>query len=319
MKLKLTKEEYEVEAILNDRRKRRLNKRTKKFKYYTEYLTKWKNCNEITWEKEKTLCKCQTLISKYLIEKEQKEKAKNENEGKNSKFISKTPKKLKTSKKIIFNVEKIESKNNGKVEMNKNINIVNSADLIPPIGTISNEPINLNNNIFSAKNQHEFQDKYDKNESSDEVDSNQKTEATPLKLKTLLNKKRNKSRNKSDDGILESKTKTNKTIKRKKSYLKKDKSVNSKSGCRKKNFRNKSYSDKSENIRSFKTKKFRYKLKIKQKPKNTRKMKNKKSADKKNYEIIISEDREKMKNNIKNTAPYNFSDNFTFYMKTLNQ
>ena len=188
MKIKLTKEEYEVEAIINDRKRRRINKRTKKFRYYNEYLTKWKNCNEATWEKEKTLYKCKVLIDKYLNEKKEKEKAKNERKRKKykkSSFISKSPKNLGTSKKIFFNVEKIESKKNEKVEKNSNLDDINNPSLISSITNISNEQGNLKNNIILIKNGNYYKN----DESSDEIDSNVKTEATPLKFTTFLNKK----------------------------------------------------------------------------------------------------------------------------------
>ena len=66
--------EYEVKSIIDDRKRRKLNKVTGKFEFYYEYLIKWKYFYKPTWEPEQNLSNCQDILNKYLIEKDKNEK-----------------------------------------------------------------------------------------------------------------------------------------------------------------------------------------------------------------------------------------------------
>ena len=80
--------EYEVENILDHKRRRKFNFETKEYYYIKEYLIKWAGYDETTWEPEENLQNCQELLNDYWkLVKINKLRERNRNNNK-------TPKKL---------------------------------------------------------------------------------------------------------------------------------------------------------------------------------------------------------------------------------
>ena len=122
--------EYEVEAIQNDRKKRVYDKRKRKWFFITEYYIKWAGYKKRTWEPEENLVNCGLLLKNY-----KKNKNKNSNSMNNSHNIynkhntniknsSRTPIKFVTSKRkeINYNNSNKKTKEKNKEINNKKIN-----------------------------------------------------------------------------------------------------------------------------------------------------------------------------------------------------
>ena len=71
--------EYEVEAIQNDRKKRVYDRSKRKYFFITEYFIKWAGYKRGTWEPEENLVNCGLLLKNY-----KKNKNKNSNSMNNS-------------------------------------------------------------------------------------------------------------------------------------------------------------------------------------------------------------------------------------------
>lgn len=87
--INLPETEYEVENILDHKKRRIFNYETKRYHFIKEYLIKWAGYDETTWEPEENLQNCQELLSDYwkLVKiNKLREKYRNNN--------NKTPKKL---------------------------------------------------------------------------------------------------------------------------------------------------------------------------------------------------------------------------------
>lgn len=101
--------EYEVENILDHKRKRKYNLETKKYYYIKEYLIKWAGYDEISWEPEENLQNCQELLSDYWkLVKINKLRERNRNNNK-------TPKKLVKSHRSHIIIRNFISNNNSKI------------------------------------------------------------------------------------------------------------------------------------------------------------------------------------------------------------
>lgn len=82
--------EYEVENILDHKRKRKFNYETKKYYYIKEYLIKWAGYDEITWEPEENLQNCKELLNDYWkLVKINKLRERNRNNNKTPKKLAK--------------------------------------------------------------------------------------------------------------------------------------------------------------------------------------------------------------------------------------
>lgn len=163
--------EYEVKSIIDDRKRRKLNKVTGKFEFYYEYLIKWKYFYKPTWEPEQNLSNCQDILNKYLIEKDKNEK---KNKAMSSCKIPIRRKKNKTFGSPIKE-KKIRKKNKSK---SKSIIFKDESKSITPI---KNKNSNANKTTIKPNKISEGEESTNKN--SDKV---------PKKIPNFLNKKRNK-------------------------------------------------------------------------------------------------------------------------------
>ena len=68
--------EWEVEKILEERKKRKKNEKTGKYKYIKEYLIKWVGYEYPSWEPEENLENCQESIKDFKLKKLQIKKKK---------------------------------------------------------------------------------------------------------------------------------------------------------------------------------------------------------------------------------------------------
>lgn len=84
-----SKEEFEVEAIVNDRIKKTYDKKTKTYRETKEYLIKWAGYKRRTWEPIENLDNCREMLLKYLMEK-------SNNSGKKKNKSLKSPKKFES-------------------------------------------------------------------------------------------------------------------------------------------------------------------------------------------------------------------------------
>ena len=60
-------QEYEVEKILKEKKKRRKNPKTGKIEYIKEYLVKWIGYDDPSWEPEQNLDNCKELLSEFIV------------------------------------------------------------------------------------------------------------------------------------------------------------------------------------------------------------------------------------------------------------
>ena len=61
--------EYEVEAIVGDRKKKKYDKKTRKYKVINEYLIKWRGFKKKTWVSSNNLKNCLDKLIKYILTK----------------------------------------------------------------------------------------------------------------------------------------------------------------------------------------------------------------------------------------------------------
>lgn len=80
-------QEWEVEKIIRDRKRRKNDLINGKFKYIKEYLIKWVGYEIPSWEPEENLEHCQDILNDYLLRKTEKNIKKQRKTEKNQKYI----------------------------------------------------------------------------------------------------------------------------------------------------------------------------------------------------------------------------------------
>ena len=122
--------EYEVEAIVDDRKKRYYDKKSKSYKFTTEYLIKWVGYKRRSWEPEQNLENCKEMLLKYKVNKKnlfRKNGSKTPiksnipKNNKNKDNIS-TPHKLKKNPYLAYLSDKEDDKNYNKNNNDNNYN-----------------------------------------------------------------------------------------------------------------------------------------------------------------------------------------------------
>ena len=96
--------EFEVEDIINDRKRLKFDEAKDKYIYIKEYFIKWVGYKKKTWEPEENLKHCSTILEKYL---QRKRNGIKENQKKNKIFLNSE---LKKNKERIFYIYKIKAK-----------------------------------------------------------------------------------------------------------------------------------------------------------------------------------------------------------------
>ena len=158
--------EYEVEEIVNDRKKKYYDTKKKTYKFITEYLIKWVGYKRRSWEPEENLDNCSEMLSKYKINK--RNLMRNNN--------SKTP--LKSFKS---NIEKI---NKNKKNIKSPLKLKNSPYL-PYLSDKDDKNDDKNDDNDEEYNQED----YNEDKSDISLKSN-------IKNKTKKKVKKNKHKNK---------------------------------------------------------------------------------------------------------------------------
>ena len=100
----IQEDEFEVEAILDYRKITKTDEKTKKVSVVEEYLIKWLNFDEQSWEPLSNLDNCQELLNDF------KKKMKKKNPSNSRKKTSKSKKSLNTSKNINRKILKVKEK-----------------------------------------------------------------------------------------------------------------------------------------------------------------------------------------------------------------
>ena len=139
--------EWEVEKILEERKKRKKIEKTGKYKYIKEYLIKWVGYEYPSWEPEENLENCQESLKDFKLNKNKKKKGKKEKGKEKKKIISKKSK--------LFQLERTESfilNNSKKRKLSKNKNNENENKLIIPNIYTNNELSNKEENNFDSLN-----------------------------------------------------------------------------------------------------------------------------------------------------------------------
>lgn len=163
----ISKGEYEVEAIVNDRKKKYYDKKSKTYKFMKEYLIKWVGYKKKTWEPEENLENCREMLLQYKINK-RNELKKNQSKTPVKQNILKiikiqSPIKFKTSSYLTHfsDITDKEERNNVVNNDNEeNYNDDNKSALSLETNTktkkkSSNEQ-NASNNILSKSKQKQF-------------------------------------------------------------------------------------------------------------------------------------------------------------------
>lgn len=200
--------EYEVENILDHKRKRKFNFETKKYYYIKEYLIKWAGYDETTWEPEENLQNCQELLKDYWkLVKINKLRERNRNNNKTpKKLVKRFPSHIIDSNFISNNYCKIikscfatpvrVSKNQISSNMStlSDISSMNDLDKNRKLVETKEEDITLNKKdigFLSKKSTLVFEDKKDINENNIIIEKN--------KINFKNSKNKNCSKKKQED------------------------------------------------------------------------------------------------------------------------
>ena len=181
--------EYEVENILDHKRKRKFNFETKKYYYIKEYLIKWAGYDETTWEPEENLQNCQELLKDYWkLVKINKLRERNRNNNKTpKKLVKRFPSHIIDSNFISNNYSKI-------TKSCFDISSMNDLDRNRKLVETKEEDITLNKKdigFLSKKSKLVLEDKKDLNENNIIIEKNK------INFKTSKNK--NCSKKKQED------------------------------------------------------------------------------------------------------------------------
>ena len=150
MKEDYNNKEWEVEQIIQERKKHIKNKKTGKTSDVTEYLVKWVGYKTPTWEPEENLENCKELLGKYLLSKELFNE---EHEMKKSKKYVKISGKKRRYTNINENVDEIEEE--------PTTYSINSNSAVNKIKKYEEKKIN-NNHIINLTNMiNEDNDEYE--------------------------------------------------------------------------------------------------------------------------------------------------------------
>ena len=171
MKEDYNNKEWEVEQIIQERKKHIKNKKTGKTSDVTEYLVKWVGFKTPTWEPEENLENCKELLGKYLLSKELFNE---EHEMKKSKKYVKINGKKRKYTNINENVDEIEEEPT-KYSINSN-SAVNKIKKYEEKKINNNHIINLTNMINEDNDEYEIELDEDDNDKIEEkkVDKDEK-------------------------------------------------------------------------------------------------------------------------------------------------